>query len=258
MPTFADLDAQLTGRCAQSRKVANNTYLVRRGDDIAVKLHATDVVTFHPDGTLTLNSGGWFTVTTKERINRYLPSGICLSQIKGRWYLVYPGHAEYDANGDYLRWEPSDRPAIPYADGITLDPTTLSVVEGAADTSDTDAEDALNAETRKAIERYLKTTTADEIVRAFTHVAGDCWLCNGMLGEDRKTEPDHLLSHLTDHYVMYSLAFNAVAERGYRDPHVILTFIYDDAQRGQVDHFYTDALRKYLRRHLTVGAVMVR
>ena len=85
---YADLDAKLTGRCSQSRKVANNTYLQRRGDDIAVRLHNTDVVTFHADGTATLSTGGWFTVTTKARINDYLPGGIALSSVRGRWFLT--------------------------------------------------------------------------------------------------------------------------------------------------------------------------
>lgn len=39
---------------------------------IAVQLHATDVVTFFLDGRIEVNTGGWDTVTTRDRINCYL------------------------------------------------------------------------------------------------------------------------------------------------------------------------------------------
>jgi hypothetical protein len=53
-------------------KLANNTYL-RWGDrHFAVRLHDTDVVTFHDDGTIELDTGGWDTVTTKQRMNACL------------------------------------------------------------------------------------------------------------------------------------------------------------------------------------------
>src|SRR5207249_5341140 len=55
------------------RGIANNTRLVRRAADrLAVRLHRTDVVTFYADGRITLSTGGWETVTTRDRINRCL------------------------------------------------------------------------------------------------------------------------------------------------------------------------------------------
>ena len=70
----------------ESRKVGNNTYLKRRDENtIAVMLHSTDVVTMTPD-YVELNTGGWYTVTTKERINRYVPFNNVFSE-KGRWYV---------------------------------------------------------------------------------------------------------------------------------------------------------------------------
>lgn len=72
--TYHEADAQLNGRCHEHRKLQNSTYLERRpGSDIAVRLHQTDVLTFSPDGAITLDSGGWDTVTTKDRMNAYLP-----------------------------------------------------------------------------------------------------------------------------------------------------------------------------------------
>ena len=85
--THAEALARLDGR--GRKKLENNTYLERRGDSenspIAVRLHDTDVVTIYPDGTYELNRGGWQTVTTKDRINRYSPARLC--QKNYQWFL---------------------------------------------------------------------------------------------------------------------------------------------------------------------------
>src|SRR2546422_4829254 len=74
---YPEADAKLQGCCYQSRKLENNTYLKRRDwgrtKAIAVQLHATDVITFFEDGQIEVNTGGWDTVTTRDRISRYLP-----------------------------------------------------------------------------------------------------------------------------------------------------------------------------------------
>lgn len=49
-------------------KLGNNTTLeARPRGAFAVRLHYTDVVTFHADGRVTLDSGGWQTPTTRDR-----------------------------------------------------------------------------------------------------------------------------------------------------------------------------------------------
>jgi len=63
-----------------------NTRLVKRGENYAIRLHYTDVVTICKNGTYVLRSGGWQTNTTKARINQYSPVGIY--QEKFVWYLV--------------------------------------------------------------------------------------------------------------------------------------------------------------------------
>ena len=74
--SYQEADALLTGRCKESRKLANNTHLHRRswGAGIAVKLHSTDVVTFLPDGSIELSTGGWSTPTTRDRMDAALPT----------------------------------------------------------------------------------------------------------------------------------------------------------------------------------------
>jgi len=69
-----------------SRKVGNNTYAEILPDgSVGIMLHSTYVVKIHPDNSATLNSGGWHTSTTKDRMNKYSP--VRVYQRKGQWYL---------------------------------------------------------------------------------------------------------------------------------------------------------------------------
>lgn len=232
---YADADSKLQGRCSQRRKIANNTWLERRGEDIAIRLHQTDIVTLHADGTATLDTGGWLTVTTKSRMNDFLRRyRLAVYSDKGRWYLY--------ADGEKF---------VPYADGMRVGLSTHTV-EGAARAEQVKEEDSANTAMRKAVNTYIRRTKPEDIVKAFTHPGGDCLICRW---PGRETEADHLQHHLEDQYVMYTLTRNAVAARGFVNPDVIMSFIYNAAQRGEVDRLYKDSLRKYLRKHLAVGAV---
>ena len=77
-------------------KIGHNTYMrIEHNEGLAeikIRLHDTDVVTFTEDFNIILDDGGWQTVTTKERINRYLPSGWKLYQKDYQWFI--------DADGD--------------------------------------------------------------------------------------------------------------------------------------------------------------
>lgn len=83
------------------KPLGRNARLMKRGDDYAVRLHQTDVVTIHADGTYTLDSGDWRTVTTKRWINEHTPAR--LYQRKGAWYfglaVEYHDGVRIDANG---------------------------------------------------------------------------------------------------------------------------------------------------------------
>lgn len=74
-------------RNSDRRKVGNNTYAEILNDTtVAIKLHNTYVVKIHADGTYTLNSGGWQTATTKDRINQYSP--VRVYQEKYQWFVT--------------------------------------------------------------------------------------------------------------------------------------------------------------------------
>lgn len=63
--------------------VANNTVRYQRGEDTVWRLHQTDIVTRHADGSYTLTSGGWRSSTTKDRLNRFGP--VQWYSVKGEW-----------------------------------------------------------------------------------------------------------------------------------------------------------------------------
>lgn len=91
---LAILDLGRTRDLRDRKKIAPNMYLERLDgtfpglpDRIGVRLHNTYVVTFHRSGAVSLDSGGWRTVTTKERINRYLAPRLSLFQEKHVWYV---------------------------------------------------------------------------------------------------------------------------------------------------------------------------
>lgn len=78
--SYEALDQFLGNR--DERKIANNTTAVRlealgpeEGRAIAIILHHTKIVTFYEYGGVTLNSGGYRTVTTKQRMRQFLPLG---------------------------------------------------------------------------------------------------------------------------------------------------------------------------------------
>lgn len=85
--TYAEAVKSVRGKTNRdSRKVGNNTYAEILSDgSVGIRLHSTYVVKIHEDGTYTLNSGGWQTNTTKDRINTYSP--VRVYQHKFEWYV---------------------------------------------------------------------------------------------------------------------------------------------------------------------------
>ena len=78
-----------------SKKIGNNTFeVVYKDGTRAIRLHKTDVVTFSANRYM-LNTGGWQTVTTKDRINKYIPEGY-VSQTNFEWSVRTPsGDVDY-------------------------------------------------------------------------------------------------------------------------------------------------------------------
>lgn len=176
----------------QSRPVGNNTRVEQRGENIAIRLHATDVVTLRPDGAVVLNTDGWKTSTTKDRINSYSPVRIC--QAKGIWSFTSGGKTHL------------------FADGVTILPD--GTVEGAA----TPTEEASNKALRKQIDTFAKLCASK--VPLPHPGAGDCLFC-GMVVAGTKTplgeatkNTDHLVLHMEEGYAVPSLVAQALTFGG--------------------------------------------
>lgn len=230
--SFDKLDAETlrsrAGAAVDSRKVANNTYAHRiDADNIGIRLHATDVLTFSRDGAITLNTGGWYTVTTKERLNRFLPAPLAVYSAAGTWHLFSAGNR-----------------AARFFDGMrvrVLDGGRVDVLN--ADAENVDAVTA-DADTKRDVAAYCKGLTDEKWREVIDHArehgtGGDCWLC--LLGRDRRS--DHLRAHVLERYYMVTLALAALKEAGYRDP----SFVIGSASMVK------KALRRYLLARLLIG-----
>lgn len=81
-----------------------------RTDDAGVthvRYHQTDVASFDGE-SVTLRNGGWWTATTKARINQAAAQfnlGFRLTQKSGAWIVWFPG---------------TDRPQLNFRDGMTF------------------------------------------------------------------------------------------------------------------------------------------
>ena len=84
---YPTLDRLLQGRCRESRKLANNTYAIRDGAALHIRFHQTNILTFYTDGSVQVKTGGRRTVTTKTRINLFLPAGMSIFQRDGTWWV---------------------------------------------------------------------------------------------------------------------------------------------------------------------------
>jgi hypothetical protein len=180
------------------------------------------VVTISPDNVVTLDTGGWRTVTTKERINRFAPRANLYSK-RGVWMLSL--HRVDPTGVGFADQAVREALESRFHDGIRYNAETGWII------SDLDAVDA--EEEREARRKELRRR-----VKAFVRLAedperngelidkvlnggdwgGDCWYCL-MRTEDGKTLGDasgdhsHLEQHLDDEYLVPSLFRNAFQER---------------------------------------------
>lgn len=81
--SYADAEEFLGNK--RTRKLGNNTYVERPDyatEIIGVRLHATAIVTYHADGRIILDTGGWNTPTTRDRLHSLVPVGVSVGSGK--------------------------------------------------------------------------------------------------------------------------------------------------------------------------------
>jgi hypothetical protein len=249
MKSYQAADKRLTGRTPMRRKIGNNTWLERRGDDIAVRLHDTDIVVYHPDGSITLDTGGWFTVTTKARMNEHTEFGV--SSVRGEWQVAVRNPAHHpvpwpsDAEPEPYWLEP-----VPFHNGMTWHGDHWT---GVPEPDEIEAERAARKKLTREINAFIKSITPERITHAWENPGGDCLMC--------RLEPgvggtDHLATHVEEDYFHASLAYQAIKAANFNNPEFIMQMIYADAQYGRVSDTLTSSLRKYLKRNLIEGVAV--
>jgi hypothetical protein len=92
----------LNGRA--KRKIDHNTYLEQIDEVFVVRLYNTDIIKIYPDNTQVLFSGGYRTLTTKNRISNY--SFTRVNQDRRVWYLrngaKFTEGVRVNANGEVV------------------------------------------------------------------------------------------------------------------------------------------------------------
>jgi len=258
---LAALFLHTRGKPVPRKKLANNTYVERRNDStIAVRLHNTDVVTFHEHSpyrpgasgirAVTLSTGGWLTVTTKDRINTVLAWPMRVYSERGTWAVTLEG------------WQNTDN-AVRFTDGITFEalhgdmrPVERTLLPG----EDQARQDRHNTSTKRLINRYVTRLTDERLQAAlsFGQNPDACVMCRPHTRIPHDKAPDreriitvgdamedteHLLEHLQEGVYPFQLLFAAVAERGYIAENVV-------GHRDTVKR----TLRTYLASRLYLGA----
>lgn len=194
----------------KGRVVARNTWRYATADGVEhIRLHGTDIVDYLPKGKVRLDSGGWKTMTTKDRINSFSPFKVYSD--RGVW-KVYP---ERDSG-----LEP-----VPFFDGIVL-PDAFKMPKAKAERLVTQQE---------KLKARIKAVVAKAIVAGKPvprPEMGDCFICmaeRSELGKRIEREGydycraprpdlnnDHIESHIREGYIHGSLIFNAYLDAGYK------------------------------------------
>jgi len=183
---------------ANGKKINHHTYVVPDGENVAIKLHETNIVTFHPDGTIILDSGGWRTAVTKDRMNNALCGQLQITARNGIWYI---GGSIYDDN-------------MAIKDGQVLHPRVPEDLEIYKKQVDKLTKTYINGFIAHIVENGLEEPTG-----------GDCWACH-LKAEDGRKDPmgvDHYFSHFEEKYYVPSLFFTALMEKKYGN----LPFIWE-------------------------------
>lgn len=226
-----------------SRPFAHNTRI--KADDmgherIVVTYHDNPIVALYPD-RISFNTCGWYTSTTKERLNWFMPEGWRLYQERGNW-IVWDGKHKYN-----------------FADGIVF-------CNGAwYDYAPDSKQDEINART-KQIKKYVTGFVAALLAGEVSHPSGgDCWYC---LLRDNDNKPmgevfintDHLESHFWESYYVPSLLVNACESF----PVCIMTKdgiarlwegeSISDWQKDVIKRDITSSLTRYLKRQFGIAS----
>lgn len=200
---------------------------------VGVKLHNTVVVKHYKDGRIQLNSDGWQTVTTRERMNTFLPFfkwndelkkhvGIGIRVFTDKRIMYCMVHSEYGS-----RWDNPNSKKYLYEDGMIINPDgTVTNQDGNPINPDDKRKEKSKRSELNRIKKFSKEFISKFINQEIGNPgAGDCWYCqshipgSGIPPIDTLTpegikpgfdETDHIRSHIKESYFVPSLLYNAI------------------------------------------------
>lgn len=173
---------------------SNTVEYTRANGDRVIRLHHTDIVTVKANGDIVLDSGGWRTPTTKDRMN----------DARGLhpWWVYQSAKIWYLTNGDKSK-------SYVFIDGITIHAD--GTVTGAG--PDPKKLGILDKKILAYVKGYMAALDAGKVPAPSN---GDCWYClmrtvedNKPLGESFKSV-DHIESHFKEKYYVPSLVTRAI------------------------------------------------
>lgn len=213
--------------CIKSKIVANNTVeYERENGDRVIRLHSTDIITFKANGDIVLDSGGWQTVTTKERMNRFGPFQVW--QRNKMW------------------WVDCEDTIYAYADGITFHSDGRVTGQG----EDPTKQMKLRKRITNFVNGYMKALTSRKLDPPS---GGDCWYCclkdkNG--NEMGRDSQEHLFSHFKQKYYVPSMVCNAAEEFGASMVERHMLGYWLNMHDNEMS-FGADFIPKQVKKHLT-------
>jgi hypothetical protein len=173
-----------------SRPLRYKTRVNRRGENIAITHHETDIITYHSSGSVVVDTQGWHTSTTKDRLNCHLPRhyqhNYRVYQRDSIWYLVGFGQ----------EWVFADDMAIlPDGNVAGAGPPVEQLKK-------------LNKEILKYSRNYIKALFAGEVPKPGPR---DCWFCMFVPETVSPTSKNHHLRiHIEQKYYVPSLLVRAI------------------------------------------------
>lgn len=208
----------------QSKILANNTLVYKDGITIQVQYHNSVIAVLRDYETI-LSNDGYFTHTTKERLNWFLNlHGLAMSQDRGVW-KVYQYKPDYKELGVF-------------SGSCTID--SSGNVTG-LDSTGTERKEVL-----KAIKKFAHAYV-NELIEGKIELpsGGDCWDC--LMFSKSRVSWNHIASHIEESYYVPSLLVRAIE---HKDVSIyakgLLPKLWQGQEASERESFITDQYKKSL------------